>query len=136
MSADATLELLKAVRAALAADATVAGHVGARIATDWGSKLTAPYIRLSVPDVRPWEDDCGDGSEYTLRAHVFAKDGGPVTASKIAALVRTVLQDADLDVEGAALRWITYDQTINQQDPDDPTLRMAVVAFKAVTTTI
>lgn len=134
MSADAPLELLRAVRAALVADATIAGHVGNRVATDWGSALAAPFIRLSVPDVRGFETDCGDGSEYTLRVHVFAKDAGPVMARTLASRVRTVLANADLVVDGAALWWITFDQTISQLDRDDPTLRMSVVTFKAATT--
>lgn len=134
MSADATLDLMRAVRAALAGDATVAAAVGSRIATDWGSALSAPFIRLSVPDVRPYDTDCGEGSEYTLRIHVFAKDAGPVMASTLASRVRTLLHEADLHVADAALWWITLDQTISQLDPDDPTLRMAVVTFKAVTT--
>jgi len=134
MSRDATLELLKAVRTALIGDATVAGHVGNRVATDWGSKLADPFIRLSVPNVRQFEDDLGDGSDYTFRVHVFVKETGPVITAELAARAREVLQDAELAVTGADLWWLTYDQTVNQQDPDDPTLRMAVVTFKAVTT--
>lgn len=134
MSADASLELLKAVRAALIADATIAGYVGNRVVTDWGSSLEAPLIRLSIPNVRQYETDCGDGSEYSLRVHVFVAESGPIVSSRIAARVRDVLQDAELTIDDANLWWLTYDQTINSQDRDDPTLRMAVVAFQAVTT--
>jgi len=132
MTRDATLELFKAVRTALIGDTAIATAVSTRIATDWGVQLAAPFIRLSVPSVRPWEDDCGEGSEYTLRVHVFASDRA--TTGNIAARVREVLQDASLTVTGSDLWWCDYDQTINAQDPDDPTLTMAVVAFKAVTT--
>lgn len=133
MSRDATLELFKAVRLTLAADTTIAAAVSTRIATDWGVQLTSPFIRLSVPSVRPFDTDCGDGSEYTLRVHVFANDR--LVTGQIAAQVREVLQDrADMALSGADIWWFDYDQTINQQDPDDPTLTMAVVVFKAVTT--
>jgi hypothetical protein len=133
MSRDATVELFKAVRLALLADATISAAVATRIATDWGVVLTSPYIRLSVPTVRRFEDDCGDGSEYTLRVHVFANDR--IVTGNLAAQVREVLQDReDMALSGADVWWFDYDQTINQQDPDDPTLTMAVVVFKAVTT--
>lgn len=132
MTRDATLELFKAVRTALIGDTAIATAVSTRVAIDWGVQLTAPFIRLSCPSVRPWESDCGEGSEYTLRVHVFANDRA--TTGNIAARVREVLQDAQLTVTGSDLWWCDYDQTINAQDPDDPTLTMAVVAFKAVTT--
>lgn len=134
MSRDATLELFRAVRSALVADATLAAQVSTRVSTEWGNVLTPPFMRLSIADVRRFEDDLGDGSEYTLRVHVFAKEAGPIISAGLAAQVREVLQDADLGVAGADLWWLTYDQTVNIQDGDDPTLRMAVVAFKAVTT--
>lgn len=136
MSADATLELLRAVRTALVSDAEIAAAVGERVATDWAAMLSAPFMRLSAPDVRDYETDCGDGSEYTLRVHVFAREAGPVQARQLAARVRAVLANADLEVTGAALWWLTYDQTRNQQDADDPALQMAIVTFKAVTTAI
>jgi hypothetical protein len=143
MSRDATLELFKAVRSALVADATIAGHVGtganARISTEWGNVLASPYMRLSIPMVTRFEadgdsDEEADGSEYTLRVHVFVKEAGPILSAQLAALVRDVLQDANLTVDAADLWWLTYDQTVNVQDGDDPTLRMAVVTFKAATT--
>lgn len=132
MSRDATLGLLAAVKAALLADATIAAAVADRVHANWGTKLDAPCIRLSVPSVRLFESDCGDGSEYTLRAHVFATDR--LVTGQLAAQVREVLQDRDLDLAGADLWWLTYDLTITQQDPDNPTLTMAVVTFQAVTT--
>jgi hypothetical protein len=134
MSRDATLELLKSVRSALIADATVATAVSTRVATDWGSSLTAPFIRLSARVTGQFEDDAGDGSEYAIKVHVFAKEAGPVLSAQIAARVREVLQDAELVVTGADLWWLTYDQTIPLTDPDDPTLSQRVVSFNAVTT--
>jgi len=135
MSKDATLALYKAVRAALIADAEIASHVGTRVSTDWGASLEPPCIRLSSRVVRQFEDDCGDGSEYAINVHVFAQESGPVISQQIAARVREVLQDNELAVDGADLWWFDYDNTLPSQDPDDPTLRMAVVAFRAVTTT-
>lgn len=132
MSRDASFALLEAIRSALAADATIAAAVGAKITADWGVTLAAPFMRLSIPATTRFEDDCGDGSDYGLRVHVFTTDLEQHFA--LAAQVREALQDKDLPVIGAGLWWLDYDQTIRSQDPDDPTLRMAIVAFKAVTT--
>jgi hypothetical protein len=135
MSRDATLELLKSVRSALIADATVAAAVSNRVATDWGSSLTAPFIRLSANVAGRFEaDGVGEGSEYSIGVHVFTKESGPVLSSQLAACIEAVLDEADLTVTGASLQWLTFDQTIFSQDPDDPTLRMAIVRLKAATT--
>lgn len=131
MSRDASKALMVAVKAALIATPAISTKVGTRIEANWSTVLDVPFIRLSVPNVRPWEDDCGEGSEHTLRVHVFAD---LVTATDLAAAVREALQDADLTIAGTDLRWLDYDQTIKQPDPDNPNLYMAIVAFKAVTT--
>lgn len=134
MSRDATLSLYAAVRSALIADSIIAGLSVTSVASDWSGNPTPPFMRMSVPTVTRFEDDAGDGSEYTLRVHVFAAD--VITAGELAAQVREVLQDAELNVSGSFLWWLTYEQTINLRDPDgtDPILNMAVVSFKAVTT--
>jgi len=134
MSRDATAELLAAVRSALIADAAVAGYVATRVSKDWGLVLDAPYIRLSIPTVKQYEDDGGEGSEYTLRVHAFAKESDPVVSMALAARIRDVLRNGKLQVNGTDIRWLGYTGTINIQDGDDPTLRMAVVSFNALTT--
>lgn len=134
----ASVELLKAVRAALVADAEIAAAVGDRVSSEWGTVLTAPFIRLSLPSDDLFEADGPDGpdegSEHKLNVHIFANSSSPVAIGNLAARVRKVLDKADLDVAGADLWWCRYRQTLNRPDPDDPTLRMAIVAFEVVTT--
>ena len=132
MPADATASLLKAVRSALVGDVTLSGLVGNRVYSRWGSGDTSqPWLRLSVPIVADYEDDCGDGSSYELNVHCYTRDG--ITARDIiAARVRTVLDGADLTLDGASLLWLDYSQTIRVPDPDDPEVLAAVLRFDAV----
>lgn len=134
MSADASADLLKAVRAALIADATVSGYVGSRVSSDWAADLETPFLRLSVPIVKEWEDDCGEGGEHDVRVSVFSR-GGPVERSQIAAAIRDALRNNDtISLDNSVMRQIRWVQTINLQEPDDPTMFSAVVRFEAITT--
>ena len=133
MSADATADMIKAVRAKLIADSTINTAVSGRVYSDWSTGATLPLIRISVPIAREWEDDCGEGSELDLRVHVFA--AGLKARSDLASQVRNALRSSELSLDTAYLRQITWDQTINMQDPDDPSLFTAVVRFNAITST-
>lgn len=132
MSEDATPDLFKPVRVALLADAALAATVGDRVASDWSTKLDPPFMRMSIPRSLPYEDDCGEGSEVTLRVHVWAK--GELECSRLAARVRRVLDAASLDITGHRLRDITYNKTDYLPDASVPKLRMAVAEFTIVTT--
>lgn len=129
MSADAAL--FAAVRAALLADDAIAALVS-EVASDWARPLDPPFIRLSIPRSAPWDDDCGEGTEATLRVHVFTKAEGPVECARIAGLVRAALTDPDLAIDGHTLRGITYDRTDYLGDRDDPTLRMGICNFTII----
>lgn len=130
---DATLDLYKAVRAALINDSAVAADVGNRITSDWGATPNHPCIRLHIPESRKYEADCGDGAEHRVHVHIFTAESGPVVVSRIAANVRAALEEASLTLDDADLWWISYEQTITRRDPDDPLLQTARVEFAAVT---
>lgn len=129
---DATEALFTAVRGALMADGAISALVGARVRSDWGGDLAAPYIRLDVPRVRPWEDDCGVGSESDLRVHVFTTS--VMEATRIAGMVRAALHGAALDIDGHDLRNITFERTEYLGDAANPALRRAISFFTVVTT--
>lgn len=132
MSADATEALFTAVRGALLSDGAISALVGARVRSDWGGDLDAPYIRLDVPRVRPWEDDCGEGSESDLRVHVFAKS--VMEATRLAGMVRAALHGTELDLDGHDLRSTTFERTEFLGDAANPALRRAIIFFTVVTT--
>jgi hypothetical protein len=134
MSADPTAALFRAVRSAILADATLFAAVGERVASDWGRKLEAPFIRLSIPRCLPDEDDCGPGAEVTLRVHVFTAEDGPVECATIAGRVSALLHDGDLTIAGHSLRELKFDRTDYLGDRDDPKLRMGIVNFTIRTT--
>lgn len=129
---DATLDLYKAVRAALVNDSAVAADVGNRVTSDWSAVLNHPCIRLQIPEVRDAGYDCAD-SEHRVHVHVFAAESAPVVTSRIAANVRAALEEASLTLDDADLWWIKYEGTIPRRDPDDPLLQTARVEFTAVT---
>lgn len=133
---DATPEVLAAVRAHLLSVPAIASAVGQRISTDWALPLEAPFIRLQVPTVAPFEDDCaGQGSTYAVHVHVFGRTG----AAAHGALVDNVtaaLDDAALTLATSSLWWIMHTGTVRHTDPGDPQLTIARIAFDAATTGI
>jgi hypothetical protein len=132
---DATLDLYKAVRAVLAADAAVAADVpAARILSDWSRTPNTPFIRLHIPQVLPWEADCGEGGEHTVHVHVYTAEESPIVVSRIAANVRQALDGARPTLDDAELWWIEYAGTIARKDPESPNVQTARVEFTAVAT--
>lgn len=133
MSADASDEIIEAVRSVLLANATVAGYVGTRIHLDWSSTETLPLLRMSIASIKDWEDDCGQGCEVDFRVHVFTR-GGPIQRHRIASAIRDALRDAALPLDTAVLRSIRWVSTLTPVDPD-PTISSAVVRFEIITAT-
>lgn len=133
MSADASAEIIKAVRTVLIGDATVSGYVGTRVYSDWSIQDAFPTIRMSISSIKDWEDDCGQGGEVDFRVHVYTKGGG-IERHRIASAVRDALRDAALPLDTAVLRSIGWVQTLTPVDPD-PTISSAVVRFEIITST-
>lgn len=125
--------LMKAVRAALIADATANGYLAGRVYSDWSTGSTYPLARISIPVEAEFEDDCAAGAEFDLRVNVYTK-GGPVERSAIADAVKSVLRYAALTLDDAELRSLQWLQTLNVSEPDDPTMHGAVIRFRAIAT--
>lgn len=137
---DGTLDLFKAVRAALIADPVLAPQLGSRVFTDWSNQTEFPFIRLHSPSSLNFEADgqvdSEEGSEIDLSVHVFAAESGPVVCRRIADRVRRVLRDATLTLDTSDLWSLQHRDTLNRgQDPANPKLQTAIVRFRAVTTT-
>lgn len=130
---DVSEALFAAIRGALVSDATVNGYVLGRVVSDWGSETVFPMIRMSIPTLSDWEDDCGPGTEADVRIHCFVDgDEAITTRARLAHAVRDALDDTSLPLVGNELLWLDYVQTINTRDPDNPRIVQAVVRFTAV----
>lgn len=139
MTADAGLDLFKAVKAALVGDATVNGLVAGRVFSSWGNQdAIAPLIRMNLGRTERFEMDTvggsADGSETTFGVHIFTKEDAPIVCRQLASRVRDVLQDASLVLTGSDTVAFQFRDIVQLPDPDDPALQMAVVRFQAMTT--
>lgn len=139
MSADAGLDLFAAVRAAMIADTFINGKVAGRVFSSWGNQEAPhPLIRMSLGKSERFEIDGPngtlDGSETDISVHVFTAEAAPLIARQIASKVRDVLQDAPLALAGSETVAFQFRDIIQITDPDDPKLQIAVVRFRALTT--
>lgn len=132
MSVDPTADLFKAVGDALLADTFLANLVGTRVYSEWATKGDLPLIRMRIPNVDRFDDDCGDGAETEINVHLYTR-GGPVQRSQMAERVRAVLHDSQLALDNATVRNTDHVRTINLTDPSDPTVSSAVVRFTTIT---
>ena len=137
MSADAGLDLFAAVRAAMVGDTFINSKVVGRVFSSWGNQEAAtPLIRMSLGRSEQFEmDGAGDGSETDISVHVFTTEDAPIVCRQIASKVRDVLQDADLTLTGSHTFDFQFRDIIQLTDADSPSLQMAVVRFRAQTTT-
>lgn len=131
---DATKEILEAVRATLMADPVLGPVLGDRIVSDYGVELEPPFIRMQIPQVLPWETDCGEGSSHALHVHVFTRESGRDQISLLVDRVVICLDDAPLSLPTSSLWELTRRDTINRVDPTDPERQTARCAFQVITT--
>lgn len=132
----ATLPLIRAVVAALEADATLAGlgspALAARIYSGPPQGVVFPYLAVWSPSRQPWEADGWTGAETVIEVDAWSRAGGPIEAQEIADRVAAVLHRATLTVDGQALVYLVHDFTRALADPDGQTTR-AAAQFTAVT---
>lgn len=139
MSLDAGLDLFAAVRAAVIADTFLQSKVAGRVFSSWGNQEEAhPLIRMSLGRSERFEidgpDGGRDGSETDISVHVFTSETAPIVCRQMASKVRDVLQDASLTLTGSDTVAFQFRDIIQVTDPDDPSLQIAVVRFRAQTT--
>lgn len=136
MSTDGTLDLFKAVRAAILADAYLATKFGARVFSSWGNQDAAtPLARLWAGSRQFEMDGAGVGSEIDLWIYVFTTEDGATVGRTIANKVRDVLEGASLTLDAAKLIALDYRDTIARRDDASPSLQTVIVRFLATTVT-
>lgn len=135
MSTDGTLDLFKAVRAAILADSYLTSKLATRVFSSWSNQdAPTPLARMRASS-RQFEMDGGVGSEVDLWVHIFTTEDGSTVARTIANKVRDVLEGASLTLDDANLVALDYRETIHNRDANSPSLQVVIVRFLATTVT-
>ncbi len=104
MSALAALELRKAIRATLLADAALSASAAAgRIYDEAPPEAETPYVALTAVASRDWSTSTESGAQHIVDVDVWSVHRGVHEALAIAKLVADALDDADLTLVGHAL---------------------------------
>lgn len=127
-----SLELQKAIVAALKADTAVNGLVAGHVYDTVPSSDPFPRITLGEDQVIPERADCYLGDEVFITLHVWSRKTGFPETKRIAAAVRTALHDAELELTGFRLVDLASDGERFMRDPDGLT-NHAVLTFRALT---
>lgn len=117
-------------------DALVAGvpAVGGRVYDMPPFDATYPYVTIGEAQTLDDRADCYDGSESFLTIHVWSRAVGFPEAKRIAGMVRDVLDDADLVLDGNSLELLRFRDMNTLRDPDGVSSHV-VMTFRALTQT-
>lgn len=130
----ATVELQKAVFAALAGDAALVAALGSepRIHDRAPASVPFPYLTFGRTSVHDWSTATEDGSEHIFTVHVWSRARGRSEAAAILEIVRRRLHGADLALAGHALIDLR-EETREFRFDDDHGVHHGTAQFRAVT---
>ena len=97
--ADASLELQKAIVAALKASTAVSAIVGTRIYDAVPMAATKPYISFGSFDLLPEVGDCLDGASVVIQLDGWAAGPDTVKIKRLGAAVAAALDEAALTLD-------------------------------------
>lgn len=129
---DPSLELQKAIVAALKADTDTAALIGARVYDQPPAVPQFPYLTLGEDQTIAERADCYDASEVTLTFHAWSRATGFPEVKRIADAVRQALTDAPLALTGHRLVDLAFTDSRVLRDPDGLTSH-AVITLRALT---
>lgn len=125
--------LQKAVFAALGADATLIGLIGAgRIHDGAPQSGSFPYLTFGQSLARDWSTATDVGAEHVLTLHVWSRSPGKMETQAIVRAVRQALHDRPLTLEDHRLINLRHELSDTVRDPDGETVH-GIVRFRAVT---
>lgn len=129
----ASVELQKAVFAALSADAELVQALGAdRIHDHAPANLAFPYITFGRSTVSDWSTGTEDGAEHIFTIHVWSKAKGKAQVLEIMAIARRILHDAALVLTG--YRLINLRQEFEEaRYSEDHAVYHGILRYRAVT---
>lgn len=129
--ADPSLDLQKAIVAALKGASPVTALVGQRIFDQVPPGTAFPYISYGSDDVLQDDVSCVTAYNASVQIDVWSRANGQPEMKRIAGAVRTALHDADLSLDNHGLVLIEHEQTRYLDDPDGLTHHGALT-FKAL----
>lgn len=131
---DAVLALRRAVHAALSADTTLSGLIGAgRIFDEPPRAVTGVYVVFGDVEAQDWSTGSDRGCEQTLRLVVWAAEpGSAVLALQAGARIEAVLNEAALTIGGHRLINLRATDTRMAREPKT-NLQRLTLAFRVVT---
>ncbi|TCL76170.1 DUF3168 domain-containing protein [Rhizobium sp. BK251] len=126
-------ELLKAIHALLAGDAALSALVGPDGVRDrLVSDRRMPCVVIGEVASNDYSTASEAGEEHFLTLEAWSDGGGRREAQEIAVMVRTLLDDAALELEGYALVSLQHCSTRTRREPKTK-LFVAEMRFRAVT---
>jgi len=119
-----SLELQKAVVAALAADSGLTALLGGpRIYNDVPRGAQLPYVTLGESTVRDWSTGTDTGHEHLMTVSAWSRANGEREVHLILAAVERVLHDAPLPMTGVRLVNLRHEFSEVRRDADGETSR-------------
>lgn len=132
----ASLELQKAVVAALTADGGLTALLGGpRIYNDVPRGAELPYVTLGESTVRDWSTGTDDGHEHLMTVSVWSRANGEREVHQILAAIEAVLHDAPLPMTSVRLVNLRHEFSEVRRDADGETSR-GLARFRAATESV
>ena len=128
-----TSNIMKAVIAALKSDSQVSALIGDRVFTHVQQNCAFPYVAIRSFSA-PYDTKTEDGTETTLRIHVYSEYEGAAQVLDVLSKVHTALHKQQLTVEGANLVNLRYDGGGDAEPEPDGKRWQGFVDFRSVCT--
>jgi hypothetical protein len=132
---DTFLPLLKAVVAALKADSTIAGLVGARVYSNVPQNETFPYVLVSI-STEDFSAKDFTGMDHTIQINSYGRERSPNVVGQIKAACYALLnrQESALTLDTGTLSILQFNGVSDAfKDPDGITWE-SVIRFQAIVT--
>jgi hypothetical protein len=132
---DSYKPLLKAVIAALKADSTVSGLVGARIYSNVPQNETFPYIMVSISSL-DFSSVTFSGQDHAIQINAYSREADPEEVADIKSACYNVLHrnESGLTLDSGTLSIIQFDGLAEIFKDNDGITWEAVTRFRAVVT--
>jgi len=131
--ASAGWALQKAVYHRLATDAGLLALLGGpKIYDDVPQRTDFPYVAIGQSTERDWSSSTEDGAEHVLTLHVWSRRAGRHETREIIEVLRVLLHDAALILDGHRLVNLRHEITEARRDADGETYH-GIVRYRAVT---